>query len=113
MAGKKKAKEDHGVYCNFRMKKKQIKRLEEHADNYKSFTNRSEVIRWCVDLGDKFLSGDMENIFPLMEEFIRAEVSTEDPRQKDIFEEKRIQVGITMRDSYLQGKKQMKKALTQ
>ena len=114
MGAPKKPKEEHAIGCNFRMKKKQIKRLEEHAINYNCFKSRTDVIKWCVDMGDKFLSGDMEQIFRMLEDFMRKEIGEpEDPRQKDLFQEHRIKIGIQMRESFLQGKQQMQESLIQ
>jgi hypothetical protein len=114
MGAPKKPKAEHGICCNFRIKKKQIKRLEEHADKYNCFKNRTAVIKWCINMGDTFLSGDMEEIFIMLDDFMKKNIGEpEDPRQKDIFEEKRIQMGIQMREGYLEGKQRMKEALTQ
>jgi hypothetical protein len=113
MAGKKKPKSEHGIQVNFRLKKRHIKQLDQHAEEF-NFGTRTEVLKWCIQLGDNVLSNNMEELFIQLERFMGKQFGEpSDPNQKDLFQEYKMKLGIEMREGYLQGKQRIKESLAQ
>ena len=62
--------------------------VSKYTGSLDDLLDESLQCAWCVDMGDKFLSGDMEQIFRMLEDFMKKEIGEpEDPRQKDLFQD--------------------------
>lgn len=116
MAGKKKPKEEHGHPITLRLKKRETKELDEYTKRC-NFRNRTETIKWCLELGNHVFREDIPEMLIQLQRFttqLHGEI--EDPRQKDIFQEFQMEANIKMNQAILEVKHELQdkaKALTQ
>jgi hypothetical protein len=107
MAGKKKPKEEHGVRTQFRLKKREIKELD-HFTEQCNFENRTELIKWCLQLGLHVFKEDTPELLVQLQRF-NAQQNGEitDPRQKDLFQEFQMKASIKAQQAILDVKHEL------
>ena len=116
MAGKKKPKEEHGYPVTIRLKKREIKELDQFTKQC-NFESRTDLIKWSLQLGNHVFGGDFQEMIIQLQRFtsqLHGEI--EDPRQKDIFQEFQMEAAVTMNQAILDAKHQLQdkaRALTQ
>ena len=107
MAGKKKPKEEHGYPVTIRLKKREIKELDEFT-NQCNFENRTDLIKWSLQLSNHVFKGDIPEMIIQLQRFTtqpHGEIT--DPRQKDIFQEFQMESAVTMNQAILDAKHQL------
>jgi hypothetical protein len=86
MAGKKKPKEQHGIRTTFRITQAKIDELDKYSKEWK-FNSRTDLIKWCLDLGVSIFSeAPPDEILRMIEqvECQRNVKVSEDPRQMQL-----------------------------
>ena len=101
MAGKKKPKEEHGYPVTIRLKKREIKELDQFTEQC-NFESRTDLIKWSLQLGNHVFREDIPEMLIQLQRFVtQMHGPITDPRQKDIFQEFQMEASIKAQQAIL------------